>query len=68
MDNEDKVYAAAKLSGADDIIDQLPDGLHTYLEHPVQSYHSTHNMQSMSHITDHMPISLSGGQMQKLAL
>jgi energy-coupling factor transporter ATP-binding protein EcfA2 len=25
-------------------------------------------MQSMSHITDHMPISLSGGQMQKLAL
>jgi ABC-type multidrug transport system fused ATPase/permease subunit len=69
-DNEDQIRAAAKLSGAEEFVDQLADGFRTYLEHPVQSYYSPHlnHLRDMGHLTDSTPISLSGGQMQKLAL
>ncbi|KAG1775581.1 P-loop containing nucleoside triphosphate hydrolase protein [Suillus placidus] len=37
--DDDKVREAARLGGAEDFVDELPDGFDTYLELPVNDFH-----------------------------
>lgn len=71
------------MGGAEDFIDRLPDGFDTYLERPVKDYYSSlpegtatifgrpvdysriRGMGGMESTNSH---SLSGGQMQRIAL
>jgi len=83
VNDEDKIREAARLGGAEEFIDRLPDGFESFLERPVQDYYSelpegtktlfgrsvdynrirgAGNMQVTNSMT------LSGGQMQRLAL
>ncbi|KAJ8457590.1 hypothetical protein ONZ45_g18253 [Pleurotus djamor] len=82
-DDEERILQAATLGGAKEFIDRLPDGFNTYLERPVRDYYSgipegTKTLfgrevdYSGIRIAGGMGVttssSLSGGQMQRIAL
>ncbi|KAI6137034.1 P-loop containing nucleoside triphosphate hydrolase protein [Pisolithus sp. B1] len=80
--DDDKVREAARLGGAEGFIDKLPDGFHTYLNRPVRDYYSAlpegtttlfgrqvdySNVRGAGRMHT-SETSLSGGQMQRLAV
>lgn len=81
--DDEKIREAARLGGAEEFIERLPDGFDTYLERPVKDYYSALpegttslfgrpvDYGSIRHIGG-MGFSntktLSGGQMQRIAL
>ncbi|KAA1475431.1 P-loop containing nucleoside triphosphate hydrolase protein [Dentipellis sp. KUC8613] len=72
--NEEQIREAARLGGAEEVINRLPDGWETYLERPVSNLYSTHALpgdaKPPTHDAIRTPrrIHLSGGEMQRLAL
>jgi hypothetical protein len=82
FDDMDKIREAAQLGGAEEFINRLPEGFQTYLTPPVRDHYGElprgtktlfgkpvdhgrlHGMGKMNAT----PISLSGGQMQRLAV
>ncbi|KAI6133883.1 P-loop containing nucleoside triphosphate hydrolase protein [Pisolithus croceorrhizus] len=80
--DDDKVREAARLGGAEGFIDKLPDGFHTYLNRPVRDYYSAlpeGTTTLFGRQVDYSKVrgagrmhtsetSLSGGQMQRLAV
>lgn len=81
--DDDKIEQAAKLGGAYDFINKLPDGLDTYLDRPVADHYSglpEGTKMLFGRKVDHSRVrrmggmsvaessGLSGGQMQRLAL
>ncbi|KAG1725553.1 P-loop containing nucleoside triphosphate hydrolase protein [Suillus paluster] len=79
----DKVREAARLGGAEHFIDELPDGFDTYLDRPVKDYYSglpEGTTMLFGRPVDYSRVrgagglrvseasSLSGGQMQRLAV
>ncbi|OBZ79055.1 Lipid A export ATP-binding/permease protein MsbA [Grifola frondosa] len=81
--DDERVYKAAKLGGAEQFIERLSDGFHTYLERPVRDYYAglpegTHTLfgrdvnysavREQGAMTSTNGPSLSGGQMQRLAV
>ncbi|KAI0762251.1 hypothetical protein C8Q74DRAFT_1440392 [Fomes fomentarius] len=80
---DDRVRSAARLAGAEELIDKLPDGFDTYLERPVSDEYSyvvegTETwagraigfgaLREAAKIRNEAQTSLSGGQMQRLAV
>lgn len=79
---DDRPRSAARLAGADEFIDELPDGFDTYLERPVSddSYVAEGTktwagtaigfgaLRETAKIKNEAQTSLSGGQMQWLAV
>ncbi len=78
-----RVRLAARLAGAEDLIDKLPDGFDTYLERPVDDEYSTvaegpntltgrvvdySALREAANIKSSRDTSLSGGQMQRIAV
>ncbi|KAH7884022.1 P-loop containing nucleoside triphosphate hydrolase protein [Phlebopus sp. FC_14] len=81
--DDDKIREAARLGGAEDLIDKLPDGFDTYLDRPVKDYYSSLPEGTLTLFGRHVDYSrvrgvgamrttdastLSGGQMQRLAV
>ncbi|GBE78652.1 hypothetical protein SCP_0115410 [Sparassis crispa] len=81
--DKDHIRLAAKLGGAEDFIERLPDGFETYLERPVRDYYAgipegTHTLfgrsidfnavRSAGNMSATANTTLSGGQMQRLAV
>ncbi|KAH7926211.1 P-loop containing nucleoside triphosphate hydrolase protein [Leucogyrophana mollusca] len=81
--DEDKIREAARLGGAEELIDRLPDGLDTYLDRPVKDYYSSlpegtkslfgrpvdySRVRGMGSMRTTDTSTLSGGQMQRLAV
>ncbi|KAG5646916.1 hypothetical protein DXG03_001992 [Asterophora parasitica] len=81
--DEDKIRQAARLGGADEFIEKLPDGFDTYLDRPVRDYYSSlpegtktlfgrpvdfGGLRSAGKMASSNTKSLSGGQMQRIAL
>lgn len=81
--SDNEVFEAAHLGGAGEIIDRLPEGLDTYLERPVRDYYSSlpegtttlfgrpvdyTNIRRRAGMDSTNTKSLSGGQLQRLAL
>lgn len=79
--DDDKIREAARLGGAEEFIDDLPDGFDTYLEYPQSVYYSTPLGPLRSQSSDAFSLvrsaggirashgsRLSGGQMQRLAV
>ncbi|KAI5989752.1 P-loop containing nucleoside triphosphate hydrolase protein [Pisolithus albus] len=80
--DDEKVREAARLGGAEGFIDKLPDGFHTYLDRPVRDYYSAlpeGTTTLFGRQVDYSKVrgagrmhtsetSLSGGQMQRLAV
>lgn len=81
--DEDKIQQAARLGGADKVIERLPEGYETYLERPVRDYYSAlpegttslfgrpvdyGRIRSVGKMEASSSKSLSGGQMQRIAL
>lgn len=78
----EKIYQAASLGGAFDMIEALPEGFDTFLVKPVRDYSSgmtnEETKSSFGRLVDiksvknkigkSRPMELSGGQMQKIAL
>ena len=82
-DDDERVQLAARLGGSEDFIKRLPEGYDTYLERPVTDYYSGipegtkslfgrpvsyNHVRSAGNMTSTASTSLSGGQMQRLAL
>ncbi|KIM85375.1 hypothetical protein PILCRDRAFT_817381 [Piloderma croceum F 1598] len=82
-DDEDKIREAARLGGAEEFIDRLPDGFEAFLDRPVQDYYSDlpegtktlfgrsveySRIRGLAHMSATNSTTLSGGQMQRLAL
>ncbi len=78
-----RVRLAARLAGAEDLIDKLPDGFDTYLERPVDDEYSIvaegtktvtgrvvdySALCEAANIKSSRDTSLSGGQMQRIAV
>ncbi|KAG6332407.1 hypothetical protein ID866_6678 [Astraeus odoratus] len=81
--DDDKIREAARLGGAEEFIDRLPDGFDTYLDRPVKDYYSSlpegtvtlfgrqvdySNVRGVGKMRSTESSSLSGGQMQRLAV
>ena len=82
--DSDKVREAARLGGAEDFVDKLPEGFDTYLDRPVRDYYSgipdgTQSLfgrpvnfgavsKAMGGVRNSDSVHLSGGQMQRLAV
>lgn len=82
--DSDKVREAARLGGAENFVDKLPEGFDTYLDRPVRDYYSgipdgTKSLfgrpvdfaavgQAMGGMRSSDSAHLSGGQMQRLAV
>ncbi|KNZ80019.1 Toxin RTX-I translocation ATP-binding protein [Termitomyces sp. J132] len=81
--DEDKIRQAAHMGGADEFIERLPEGFETYLERPVKDYYSAlpegttslfgrvidyGRIRSIGKMEGSSSKSLSGGQMQRIAL
>lgn len=81
--NDEHVRLAARLGGAEEFIERLPEGFDTYLNRPVSDYYSglpegTHKlfgrpvdysaMRFVGNMSDKSTHGLSGGQMQRLAV
>lgn len=79
----DKVREAARLGGAEHFIDELPDGFDTYLDRPVKDYYAGlpegtatlfgrsvdySRIRGVGGLRASEASSLSGGQMQRLAV
>ncbi|KAG1746810.1 P-loop containing nucleoside triphosphate hydrolase protein [Suillus lakei] len=79
----DKVREAARLGGAEQFIDELPDGFNTYLDRPVKDYYGGlpegtttlfgrsvdySRVRGAGGLRASEASSLSGGQMQRLAV
>ena len=78
----DKVREAARLGGAEALIDELPEGFNTYLDRPVRDYYSDlpegtttlfgrpvdYSYVRNAGGLDSGTSGLSGGQMQRLAV
>ncbi|KIK38572.1 hypothetical protein CY34DRAFT_25587 [Suillus luteus UH-Slu-Lm8-n1] len=78
----DKIREAARLGGAEEFIDELPDGFDTYVRHPVDDQYSDPNdhstfvnqpidfslLRSVGGLRTVNTSGLSGGQMQRLAV
>ncbi|KAF9242362.1 P-loop containing nucleoside triphosphate hydrolase protein [Melanogaster broomeanus] len=82
-EDEDKIREAARLGGAEDFIDKLPEGFDTYIERPVQDYYSNlpegtttlfgrqvgySGIRGIGSMRTTDSLTLSGGQMQRLAV
>jgi ABC-type multidrug transport system fused ATPase/permease subunit len=81
-DDEDRVRNAARLAGAEEIIERQAEGFNTYLRRPVRDYYSdlpegtktlfgrTVDHKGMRRAMGEGPqnVTLSGGQMQRLAV
>ncbi len=82
-DDEDRILRAAKLAGADTVVDKLPEGYNTYLEPSVSVQYSGVRegqttftgrkidykpLQEAAGIKPSESTELSGGQMQRLAV
>ncbi|KAG6819629.1 hypothetical protein H0H93_010049 [Arthromyces matolae] len=82
-DDEAKIQQAAYLGGAGDFIERLPEGYDTYLERPVKDYYSAlpegtttlfgrpvdyGRIRSVGKMDSASSKSISGGQMQRIAL
>jgi ABC-type multidrug transport system fused ATPase/permease subunit len=83
MKDEGKVREAARLGGAEEFIERLPNGFDTYLERPVKDYYSGlpegttslfgrpvdyGSIRNMGGMDSSNNKTLSGGQMQRIAL
>jgi len=82
--DEEKIREAARLGGAEEFIEKLPEGFDTYLDRPVKDYYSNlpegtttlfgrsvdfSNIRSaMGGVRSTNTAPLSGGQMQRLAV
>lgn len=81
--NDEHIRLAAKLGGAEEFIERLPEGIDTYLERPVNDYYSGlpegtrtlfgrpvdfTTMRRMGGMSAKNNHTLSGGQMQRLAV
>ncbi|KAG6885031.1 hypothetical protein C0993_006447 [Termitomyces sp. T159_Od127] len=81
--DEDKIRQAARMGGADEVIERLPEGYETYLERPVRDYYSAlpegtttlfgrpvdyERIRSVGRMEASSLKTLSGGQMQRIAL
>jgi len=81
--NDDQVRLAAKLGGAEEFIERLPEGFDTYLERPVTDYYSGlpegtkslfgrpveySGIRGIAGLQSNSGHTLSGGQMQRLAV
>jgi len=81
--DKNKILEAAKLGGADEFIERLPEGFDTYLNRPVRDYYSGipegtktlfgravdfSRVRDIGGMRSTNSISLSGGQMQRLAV
>jgi hypothetical protein len=81
--DEDKILEAAKLGGAEEFIERLPEGFETYLNRPVRDYYSGipegtktlfgravdfSRIRDIGGMRSTSSTSLSGGQMQRLAV
>ena len=80
-DDDDKILEAARLGGADEIIRHLPQGLDTYFERPTSDQYSHlegttfhgqrvdfSNIRHQAGMDSSCSRSLSGGQLQRIAL
>ncbi|KIL71102.1 hypothetical protein M378DRAFT_156053 [Amanita muscaria Koide BX008] len=82
-DDDEEILEAARLGGAGDIVDGLPEGIDTYLERPVKDHYSGlregtltftgrpvsyANIRRRAGMDSILTKSLSGGQMQRIAL
>ncbi|PFH50719.1 hypothetical protein AMATHDRAFT_75408 [Amanita thiersii Skay4041] len=82
-DDDEKIQEAARLGGAAEFISRLPEDFDTYLERPVQDYYSNlpegtttlfgrpvdyTNIRNIAGMETTVSKSLSGGQMQRIAL
>ncbi|KAF9229816.1 P-loop containing nucleoside triphosphate hydrolase protein, partial [Gyrodon lividus] len=80
---EDKIREAARLGGAEEFIDRLPEGFDTYLDRPVHDYYSSlpegtttlfgrqvdySRVRGVGGMRTTDSSTLSGGQMQRLAV
>ncbi|KZT68757.1 P-loop containing nucleoside triphosphate hydrolase protein [Daedalea quercina L-15889] len=81
--NDDQVRLAARLGGAEEFIERLPEGFDTYLERPVTDYYSAlpegtktifgkpvdyGGIRGVASLQSNTGHNLSGGQMQRLAV
>ncbi|KAF7986144.1 hypothetical protein HWV62_38510 [Athelia sp. TMB] len=81
--DEDKILEAARLGGADEFVQRLPDGFDTYLDRPVRDHYSGipegtktlfgrpvsfSRVRGAGGMQSTTTTSLSGGQMQRLAV
>ncbi|KAF9456687.1 P-loop containing nucleoside triphosphate hydrolase protein [Collybia nuda] len=81
--DEEKIREAARLGGAEEFIERLPDGFDTYLERPVKDYYSAlpegttslfgrpvdyGGIRHVGGMESSTNKTLSGGQMQRIAL
>ncbi|KAG0703054.1 P-loop containing nucleoside triphosphate hydrolase protein, partial [Suillus ampliporus] len=81
--DDDKVREAARLGGAEDFIDELPDGFDTYVKHPVNDHYTNiapwttdpfgrlvdfSLVRSVGGLRANNYLDLSGGQRQRLAV
>lgn len=81
--DDDKIREAARLGGAEEFVDKLPEGFDTYLDRPVRDYYSAlpeGTTMLFGRKVDYSRVrgagamraadtsSLSGGQMQRLAV
>ena len=81
--DDDKIREAARLGGAEEFIDKLPEGFDTYLDRPVRDYYSSlpegttmlfgrkvdyNRVRGAGSMRATDTSTLSGGQMQRLAV
>lgn len=81
--DEDKVIEAARLGGAEEFVERLPEGFDTYLDRPVRDHYSGipegtktlfgrpvsfSRVRGAGGMQTTNTTSLSGGQMQRLAV
>ncbi|KAI0079057.1 P-loop containing nucleoside triphosphate hydrolase protein [Panus rudis PR-1116 ss-1] len=82
-EDEDRIRLAAKLGGSEEFIEKLPEGFSSYLERPVKDHYGGlpegtktlfgrpvdySGIRGAGGMSTHKSISLSGGQMQRLAV
>lgn len=81
--DDDKIREAARLGGAEEFVDKLPEGFDTYLDRPVRDYYSAlpagttmlfgrkvdySRVRGAGAMREADMSTLSGGQMQRLAV
>jgi ABC-type multidrug transport system fused ATPase/permease subunit len=66
----DKIREAARLGGAEEFIDELPDGFDTYVNCPVKDHYAVDYslLRSAGGLRNSVTSDLSGGQKQRLAV